>query len=329
MKAEKPLIATNRPTDEAALEASLSKLGGTAYFLEKISFDIDDNLFIRNSEINKMRREAVEKLDALKERNSYRKKEVGYQLNDKEHRLKDIYIRIANKDQLPENIDNIKGIIVPINSDIVNIADKIIVEIPRWINNTDYILDRLNYFKEKKVKKAYCNNLAAIELANQLGFEVMGGNFLNIANSLACSVLEKENLKDITVSAEIDLSEINQIQTEMNKGIIAYGKLPLMLLVNCPLKNGRDCANCDQKGYITDRLGYKFPIRCNLNVSELLNHTPIYLADKMEDLQNLDYLILYFTDETNKQVSQILKAYENRENILKEYTRGLYYRSVL
>jgi putative protease len=171
--------------------------------------------------------------------------------------------------------------------------------------------------------------LAAIELANQLGFEVMGGNFLNIANSLACSVLEKENLKDITVSAEIDLNEINQIQTEMNKGIIAYGKLPLMLLVNCPLKNGRDCADCDQKGYITDRLGYKFPIRCNLNVSELLNHTPIYLADKMEDLQNLDYLILYFTDETDKQVSQILKAYENRENILKEYTRGLYYRSVL
>ncbi|MGI6509631.1 MAG: peptidase U32 family protein [Erysipelotrichaceae bacterium] len=329
VKAEKPLIATNRPTDETALEAALSKLGGTAYFLEKISFDIDDNLFIRNSEINKMRREAVEKLDALKERNSYRKKEVRYQLNDRLHSLKDIYIRIANKDQLPENLANIKGIIVPINSDIVNIADKIIVEIPRWINNTDYIIDRLNYFKEKNIKKAYCNNLAAIELANQLGFEVMGGNFLNISNSLACSVLEKENLKDITVSAEIDLNEINQIQTEMNKGIIAYGKLPLMLLVNCPLKNGRDCADCDQKGYITDRLGYKFPIRCNLNVSELLNHTPIYLADKMEDLQNLDYLILYFTDETDKQVSQILKAYENRENILKEYTRGLYYRSVL
>ena len=76
-------------------------------------------------------------------------------------------------------------------------------------------------------------------------------------------------------------------------------------------------------------MGYRFPIRCDLNVSELLNHTPIYLADKMADLQNLDYLILYFTDETDSEVNLILAAYENGEDILKEYTRGLYYRSVL
>lgn len=326
---EKPLIATNKPIDEETLKVSLSKLGGTCYYLENISFDIDDNLFIRNSEINKLRREAIEKLDNLKERNVYCKKEVLYQLKDKEHSLKDIYIRITDKEQLPDNLENIKGVIIPINCQLDQINEKTIVEIPRWINNTDYIIERLNYFKERNVKKVYCNNLAAIELANSLGFQIMGGNFLNVANSLACSILEKENLKDITLSAEIDLNEINQIETIMNKGIIAYGYLPLMLLVNCPLKNGRDCASCDKKGYITDRLGYKFPIRCNLNVSELLNHTPIYLADKMDDLQSLDYLILYFTDETKKEVTSTIEAYKNKEKILKEYTRGLYYRSVL
>ncbi len=326
---KKPQRAINRPTDESSIEASLSKLGGTCYYLETVSFDMDNNLFIRNSDLNKLRREAVEKLDELKERNIYRKKEVSYQLKDKKHSLKDIYIRVADINQIPKNLEKIKGVIVPINSEITQIDEKIIVEIPRWINNTDYVIERLKYFKENKVKKAYCNNLAAIELANQSSFEIMGGNFLNTANSLACSVLEKENLKKITVSAELDLNEINQIKTEMDKGIIAYGKLPLMLLINCPLKNGRSCADCDKKGFITDRLGYRFPIRCNLNVSELLNHTPIYLADKMADLQNLDYLILYFTDETDSEVNSILAAYENGEDILKEYTRGLYYRSVL
>lgn len=152
---------------------------------------------------------------------------------------------------------------------------------------------------------------------------------MNVANSLACKVLEKEKLQDITISAELDLNEIRSIKTQLNKGIIAYGKLPLMLLVNCPLKNGRDCGSCDQKGYITDRLGYRFPIRCHLKVSELLNHTPIFLADRMTDLQNLDYLILYFTDETKAEVEAVIAAYEKQENILNQYTRGLYYRSVL
>ncbi len=329
VRGDKPLIAKNKPTDKNSLTASLSKLGGTCYFLESISFDIDDNLFIRNSEINKLRRQAIEKLEALNQKVSYRKNEVSYKLVDKEHYLKDIYLRISKKEQIPADLTEIKGVIVPINLNIEQIDDKIMVEIPRWINDTDYIIKRLNYFKQRNIKKAYCNNLAAIELANSLDFEIMGGNFLNVANSLACSVLEKENLKAITVSAEIDLNEIQQIKTPLDKGIIAYGHLPLMLLINCPLKNGRDCANCDQKGYITDRLNYKFPIRCNLQVAELLNHTPIYLADKMDDLANLDYLILYFTDESKDQVNLILQAYKDKENILKEFTRGLYYRSVL
>ena len=324
-----PLIAASKPTDEQTIKTSLSRLGGTCYYLDNISFDIDEHLFIRNSTINSLRRAAIDKLDALKERNSYRQKEVTYDLKDKKHSLKDIYLRLTCKEQLPENLDKIRGVIIPIDSEITEPAEKLIVEIPRWINNTDYILERLKYFKDRKVKKTYCNNLAAVELANESGFEIMGGNFLNVANSLACKVLEKEKLQDITISAELDLNEIRSIKTQLNKGIIAYGKLPLMLLVNCPLKNGRDCGSCDQKGYITDRLGYRFPIRCHLKVSELLNHTPIFLADRMTDLQNLDYLILYFTDETKAEVEAVIAAYEKQENILNQYTRGLYYRSVL
>ena len=64
-------------------------------------------------------------------------------------------------------------------------------------------------------------------------------------------------------------------------------------------------------------------------MSELLNSTPIYLADKQDDLQNLDYQILYFTIESAKEVDQIIKDYHDSAESKKTYTRGLYYRSVM
>ena len=73
-------------------------------------------------------------------------------MKDKKHSLKDIYIRVADINQIPKNLEKIKGVIVPI-SEITQMDEKIIVEIPRWINNTDYVIERLKYFKETKLKK--------------------------------------------------------------------------------------------------------------------------------------------------------------------------------
>ena len=113
------------------------------------------------------------------------------------------------------------------------------------------------------------------------------------------------------------------------KGIIGYGHLPLMLLRNCPLRNGHNCSECDHQGYITDRKGIKFPVRCRFTTSELFNSTPIYLADKLDDVKGIDYLILYCTIESGKEVENIIEAYRQHTQILSNYTRGLYYRSVL
>jgi hypothetical protein len=64
-------------------------------------------------------------------------------------------------------------------------------------------------------------------------------------------------------------------------------------------------------------------------MSELFNSTPIYLADKLADVENVDYQILYFTIETAQQVDQIIQAYREQTPAQGSFTRGLYYRSVL
>ena len=250
-------------------------------------------------------------------------------VEDKKHELTKTYIRIASSKQLPDNLEDIDALIVPIEEDLKEINKELIVEIPRWLTNETYIKERLKYHYDNGIRKAYCNNLSAIAIAKEIGYEVIGGNYLNIANSQAAKVLEEMEIKEITVSSELSFKEIKEIKTTSDKGIISYGNLPLMLLVNCPLKNGRKCSECDKKGYIVDRMNIKFPIRCHLNYSELLNSAPIYLADRKKDYKDIDYQILYFTIENKKEVEKILRDYKDEVSADFNFTTGLYYRSVI
>lgn len=330
VKGPLPLVSENKATTQQEIIASLDKLGNTPFYLIQAKVDLENGLFIRNSIVKNLRREAIERLQKERSRFIVRKTNPREKrLNKTTHHLKKFYIRIASLQQLPNDLSAIAGVIVPIDADVQPVPVEMIVEIDRFILNEAYVTKRLQYFQTKGCHKAYCNTLAGLSLAKQAGFEIMYGNFGNVANSYSCQQLHAFGVKQIISSVELNVDEIEQIETEVEKGVIGYGRIPLMLLVNCPLKNGRDCQNCDKKGYIVDRKGIQFPIRCHLSVSELLNSTPIYLADKMSDFQNVDFMLLYFTIESQNEVNQMITAYLEETKILKDYTRGLYYRSVL
>ena len=325
---EKPLPATGTPSNSDSIKQQLGKLGGTFYYLNECDVQIEEGLYVRNSTLNQMRRDLIELINQYREQQLERHSvNVENNFVNKQHSLKDYYLRVNSDEQIPDDLSAIKAVIVQIDSQYQ--ADNVIVEIPRWIHDGKYISDKLDQFKARGVTKAFCNNLAAVQMALEKGFEVMGGNYLNVANSNSAALLQQLDVEDITVSAELSFKEIEQIETVKNKGIIGYGYLPLMLLRNCPLRNGRNCGECDHKGFITDRKGIKFPVRCRFTTSELFNSTPIYLADKLDDIKGIDYLILYCTIETKEEVTNIIEAYKQQTLVLPNYTRGLYYRSVL
>ena len=101
-----------------------------------------------------------------------------------------------------------------------------------------------------------------------------------------------------------------------------------MLYRCCPVRNGKGCSECGGKSTITDRKGTVFPVQCRKNHSELLNSVPVWLADRLSELKALDFLTLYFTDETAEQTKKIINAYTSGGNAPEKYTRGLYYRGV-
>ena len=329
-----PDTARSKPTDKAAVASNLSKLGGTPYYLNNLDIHIDDNLYVSASELNSIRRTAIEKLNNRRaDRVKYDILEFEFEQRIKFHsRSPRLIARFDSADQIPDNLDGIDGIMLRLEAEPPEPLPnniKLIVDVPRGILSEEYIRGRLEHFYKKGFRYAYCGNIAAVNICKVLGFEIIGGLGLNVTNSNTAEVLKDLGASAVTLSPELLLSDAVRLDTSIEKGIFAYGRLPLMLMRNCPVKNGSDCKTCNRNGHITDRLGISFPIKCRVGFSELYNSLPIWLADRLDECCGLDFLLLYFTDEPKEDVSTIINAYKNGLSADRKYTRGLYYRSVL
>lgn len=314
------------------IKAALSKLGGTPYFAKSVTVNLDDGLFLSIGALNKLRREAVEKLSVVRAKNG-RKREVEYS-PEKTGQISagepEIYIKLNNAEQIPEDISGVKGIILPFECDFSALPDGVqkIADLPRYITDESKVINRLKELKSEGIKKAYCGNLSAIILAKEEGFRVIASNGLNCANSESIKALKGIGADEAVLSAEINLSAVKTLGKDIKKGVFAYGRLPLMLTRNCPIKNAKTCAECGKKGFLADRKGVRFPVICRKGYSEVLNSTPIYLADKKEDLRYFDFLILNFTDESSHQVGEIINNYKCGKSFSGNFTRGLYYKNL-
>ena len=124
------------------------------------------------------------------------------------------------------------------------------------------------------------------------------------------------------------ISDAKKLKKPLPTGIISYGRLPLMLTRNCPVKNGLSCNDCGRNSTLTDRKETEFPIRCRNGYSELLNSKVIWLADRKDEMTGLDFEVLYFTTESADRVDAVIAAYEASAGPDIEHTRGLYFKGV-
>jgi putative protease len=110
---------------------------------------------------------------------------------------------------------------------------------------------------------------------------------------------------------------------------MAYGRIPLMLTRNCPVRNKLSCTECGKKSELVDRMGVHFPVICKNGASFIINSRPIWMADKKSEMRNLDFSLLYFTNEEKSECERVIAAYNNNEKPEGEFTRGLYFKNVL
>ncbi|MBQ6885650.1 MAG: U32 family peptidase [Clostridia bacterium] len=326
-----PQAAKTKALEKQTVIDNLTKLGNTPYYCEDISVNLDDGLFVAASALNALRRDAIEQLDNKRAKVVINKYTMpNFECIGNLKGKKQFIMRFANTEQIPDRLDNIKSIILPYECEMPSVDGvEIVAELPRYIGNEAVVIKRLKILKEQGITTAYCGNLSSVAIAKSLGFKVIGAIGLNANNNETLNMLKQIGVDTQMLSAEISLKEISKINNKIPVGIFAYGRLPLMLTRNCPIKNGNSCAKCDKKGTLIDRKGIEFPVMCRQGYSELLNSAPLYIGDRLGEIPNVDYLMLYFTVETVDEVSKIIDMYNGCDKPKGDYTRNLYYRDLI
>ncbi len=328
--------AQNRSTTKEDVEKQLKKVGGTGFFVEKISGTVKDGLFIPLSKLNEVRRLAI---DSLKEKI----------LSKKDNKLCPLNIKFENKPYenqvLNFHFSNLKqyeetkeihhlaeNIFVP--AQYVEKVNDVCLSLPRIITDSEKenILKFLEIAKEKGITKILCNTCDHIYMVKELGFEPVGNFSLNIFNSYDLKVFKELGLNEVSLSCELSAFKIKDLKKCLKTNALVYGRLPLMVTENCIIKNAGKCIDFKSFYGLDDKTNRTFPVMCHYpHRNIILNSAPIYIADKQKDLKNsgiygFDFL---FTVETGREIIDIVKGYLSEEKPVGQFTRGLFFKNIL
>lgn len=325
---ELPLLTENRPLTAEFAKAQLGKLGGTVYHLESLDCKLDSGLTVGAGELGTLRRKAVEILDAIR---SKPKPTVPVHYSYGGDRVKKpkkqkVFLRLQNPSQIPDDLSGIWAVCLPMGHWEESFPGKcsaeMVAEIPRGMSNEAAVKKALLKAKENGFTAALCGNLAAFTLAEEVGLPIISSFGMNIFNSAALQTVAGLGANSAVLSPELSSSALPFITGDVPKGVFCYGRLPLMLTRNCPVKNGSDCASCRKE--MSDRTGRSFQVVCGNGYSELLNSYPVWMGDRLEELETVDFLFFYFTTETKEEVRQVIEDYKKGSAPKGEFTRGMF-----
>ncbi len=338
-----PEPARNRPLDSERAAAQLQKTGGTPFYTRKADCRIGEGLTLPISILNALRRDALAGLEA--QRGAPRA--IGFDRTARplsmsgsarapfldSARRPFLLARAARPDQLVSGAD---GWLLPLDAwrsrPALPFGTKTAgVEIPRLLfDREEKILSLLQAARDNGASFALCGQVDAVDPARRAGLLPVGGFGMNVYNRDALYAMAEDGLSAAVLSVELTLRQMDFAEAPpLPVGLFAYGHQPLMLLRDCPRRMTGSCAkgrNCT----LTDRKGVSFPLACFDGGAEMLNAVPLYLADRLDSLPPVDFLLLHFTGESPEETAAILQDYREGAAVPPaSYTRGLYFRGCL
>lgn len=332
-----PSEAVNKAVTEDELRDRLAKCGGTQFFAGDISIDLDEGLNAPASAINRLRRQALTELDGelAKGRDIPFTRTERVTAPHRAERMK-LHARFFSEASVPDSLDGLARVILPIETSpetlkrVLDSGAQAAVEIPPAVfSNADKYVKKLTELKENGLSLAWVCGLDGVGIARRAGLRFVCGFGMNIFNSVSVSEAAILGAEDCLLSCEVSLAQAAHIGGELPRGLMIYGRIPLMMTRNCPVGTKLTCAECGGRSYLLDRMGVRFPVRCKNGCSFVLNSRPLWLADKLNDIRNVDYGLLWFTDESKEECARVISDYRRGGAPQGEFTRGLYYKGVL
>ena len=343
--------AQNKPLSEQRIREQLCKMGSTPFFVESLKINTDDGLVLPISELNNIRRLAAQELEELIVSSYKRQDQNGYIKADGINNTE--CITGTNKQAKPllsaifysesrgvelSNLD-VDRLYIPFNQLLSGDRQKDIEEarstgkeiyaaIPAITRGKWNELVKNNIKKIEPIIDGFlCGSLSTLNIFKQYktveSTKVFGDYSLNVLNGRTLEQLKKLGLSGATLSYELNLRNIEQL--DIPDGFLVeagvYGKLPVMTSEYCPI--GSVCAGRSPEGcsaicrggtyHLKDRMGARFPVTgdpidCR---STIYNANTLFAPEAISKLAkgNIDYLRLSFVDESAEEIYNIINVH--------------------
>ncbi len=322
--------AQNRPLDKQRLSDQLQKLGATAFKAESTLAEVDGKSTLPIKCINSTRRQCCESLAAERMKREkrttvpYIKRDTKTRAIPKLRITADVMTAEQARVALKAGIDTVY---IPLALEKEFAGEKrMVVKLPP--------IDNIK--GDTKAERVMVSSNA--QIYRYSGRQLYGGERLNVFNSE--TVRFYEGLRRITVSPELNAFEIGASLKGSDAEVeaVGYGRLPLMICRNCPLKQVGRCKK-GKGAMLCDRRREVFPLICGEECTAMiLNSKPLFLADRLDDIipAKINFLKLIFTVENSDECGKIIDIYrsavngERVENPFAEntFTRGHWFRGV-
>lgn len=333
-----PQIAINSPINEEKCRKSLNKTGGTPYYCEGIECHIESGLAVAASQLNMLRRDAIEMLEAkrLKQNDRIINNVAVPEVTPHKSQMPKLRA-IFKRADVPAEFAMCEYVFVPYNTSTEKLEQlkqsgiNVALELPRaMFSAEERIYKALVNAKNIGISDVLVHTIGAVALAKELDMNMHGGFGLNITNTQSLQWAGEYGLQDVQLSPELNVDQIQKLGGEIKRGVCVYGYMPLMITRNCPAKSARiECEACKKQSYLTDRKGISQRLVCNGITTEILNAVPTVMTDRLHELKNVDFHMLEFYVENYVETVEILSSYRAKKNVENKYTRGLFYRGVL
>ena len=335
-----PEAARNRSLTPEELHARLQKTGGTAFVCRSADISLEDGLMLSAGSVNALRREALEGLRTLLTCPPERRVFPTPALPETDEAYTGapaLTASVTYAHQLTRELaQSVAYLYLPLSLlDEVDLdayagCTKPCAVLPRIFRTEDETKFRRILQAHPQLAAVAVSNLGHLPIVAGLGLEVRGDLGMNVFNSRSLLFLRELGLQSATVSAELRHQQIRDLRKYLPCEAVVYGRLPLMITENCPLRCAGQCGR-GAGGVLTDRTGAAFPVLCGHGCrSEIQNSKTLFLADKPEWQRcALRWARLRFTTETAEECLAVLRRYQGQGGYAPaDFTRGLFYRGV-
>ncbi|MDF1738810.1 MAG: DUF3656 domain-containing protein [Verrucomicrobiales bacterium] len=260
--------AQNRPLTQELLEKQFSRLGNTVFELGSLEVNLDGEVMLPVSELNRMRREIVEKIDVFRLNEYDNRSEAATSVTDLlpekiapsaetelrllcrteeqieaaiEGGLKTLYIDL-------EDVRRYKAVVAHIRESDPDI--RIFLATPRIQKAGEVGLFRI--VEKAKPDGVLVRNLGGIQhFKNHPDLKMIGDFSLNVANALSAGILMEQGFENLTVSYDLNIEQVVGLLDSTPPDwfeLTLHQHMPMFHMEHCVfctfLSEGNNVTNC-------------------------------------------------------------------------------------